>query len=497
MLTREPLAVLIVDDSESDFRAMRDLFVRSGDTHLTVQWAGSYADGLRAIVAGACDVCLVDYDLIGGSGLALAREAKRRGASAPIILLNGHDADALGDELHLAGVDDCLPKWHLTSALLDRSVRYAMERRKVLAHARRLEERFHNFAEHSRVIFFESDPWTQRLLYVSPAYESILGQSSEEACAAPRAWLEHVHEEDYARVTASFDRSPDEVLEFRIVRADGGVRWLRRRASAVRDAAGRVVRIVGTAEDVTALRDAQLHVSASNRIEMFGRLASGVAHDFTNMLTAIVCEAEHMTRSLAHDDPRRSAAQEIIGSSIRAASLTRQLLRFSSHRPRELRELDVNGVVEGIQRLLEGLLGTQLRVVVDLISDPGGVVADVAQLEQVLVNLVVNARDAMPAGGEVVIATRNARVESTNHDAACPEPGDYVVLSVIDQGTGMTEEIKARIFEPFFTTKSPDQGSGLGLACVRDIVERMGGAVVVRSELGVGSTFEAYLPRAR
>ncbi len=240
-----------------------------------------------------------------------------------------------------------------------------------------------------------------------------------------------------------------------------------------------------------ALRDAERKAAATTRFETLGRLVGGVAHDFNNMLTAIVCEAEQLKRSLDRSDPSHSGAQEIIRSSIRAAELTRQLLTFGRQRTFEAQQLELNGVVEGLSRMLQRLLGPGVRLESALCDDATVVEGELCQLERVVVNLVVNARDAMPTGGRVLVGTR---VEECFGEGEMPA-GEYVVLSVTDEGTGMTDDVRARLFEPFFTTKRPDEGAGLGLSSVRDIVERAGGIIVVHSEQGAGSCFEVFLPR--
>ncbi len=496
MIPMQPLRVLVVDDSEDEYQTTRDLLARASDSLFAVNWAPSHDAGLAAILQGTCDVCLVNYDLDGQPGLGLVHDAQRLGADTPIILLDAHDVHSLDEEIRLATADDCISKGQLTPALLERSVRHVVETNRLRAGAEESRTRWHTLTEHLSVVYFEGDPWSQRLLYVSPTYETMLGHSCAEACAAPRAWLAHVHADDYQRVLASFDDSPYDDLEFRVVRSDGAVRWFRRRLRTVRDASGRVSRVVGTAEDVTPLREAQRQAAATSRLEVLGRQVGAVAHDFNNMLTAVICEAEELKCARADDDGVQSGAQEIIDLSLRAADLTRQLLAFGRQRAYEPRLLDLNALVTGVERMLGRLAGADVALSTILPDDAGFVIADAGQMEQVVVNLVVNARDAMPTGGRLRIETRNVSVMS---DTVAPDnvrPGSYVVLSVSDEGTGMSDVVRARIFEPFFSTKAPDAGSGLGLSTVRDFVARSGGAIVVSTEWGRGSTFDVYLPSA-
>jgi PAS domain S-box-containing protein len=384
----------------------------------------------------------------------------------------------------------------LTTALLERSVRYAIELQRMRLLAQEAQRRFQALADSAHMIYFESDPVTKRLLYVSPSYEAIIGQSCADASGAPRAWLAHVHADDRARVVASLDEASYDSLEFRVARPDGRVRWLRLHAREVRDAGDRVLRVVGTAEDVSALRVAERRAAATNRLETLGRLAGGVAHDFNNMLAAIMCEAEQLRLQLDADDSMRSGIQAIIDASRSASHLTRQLLtvgRADASAPGELR---VSALVRRVERMLYHLVGTEIELVTNLPDDAGCVIAEASQVEQIVLNLVVNARDAMPNGGRLTIATGNVTIGPNYALEAGVVPGAYVVLSVTDDGVGMSADVRARIFEPFFTTKDRDGGSGLGLCTVRDLVERNGGAISVQTERDRGTTFIVLLPRA-
>jgi signal transduction histidine kinase len=226
-----------------------------------------------------------------------------------------------------------------------------------------------------------------------------------------------------------------------------------------------------------------------------GRLAGGVAHDFNNVLTAIFGYSDLLLDQFLPDDPRRSDVQEIRRAAERAAALTRQLLAFSRKQVMQPRLLNLNEVIASVQKLLERLIRED--VTLEVRADPQlvTVTADPGHIEQVLMNLAVNARDAMPDGGRLVIATRT---ETTTDDPTRPglQPGVYAVIEVTDTGTGMPEAVREHIFEPFFTTKEQGQGTGLGLATVYGIVKQAGGGIYVDSEVGNGSTFLVYLPQA-
>jgi two-component system, cell cycle sensor histidine kinase and response regulator CckA len=259
---------------------------------------------------------------------------------------------------------------------------------------------------------------------------------------------------------------------------------------------GRIVRVLGIGRDVSERIELEAQFRQAQKMEAVGRLAGGVAHDFNNLLTVIIGTAELMLADLIPGSPEYGDLEAIVGAGTRAADLTRQLLAFSRRQVLQPRILDLNVVVLDIQKLLERLLGEDVTLVAVTATDVGLVRADPGQLEQVIVNLAVNARDAMPSGGTLTISTANIEVDDAfvrNHPGVVAGP--HVMLSVRDTGTGMSEAIKSRVFEPFFTTKESGKGTGLGLSTVYGIVEQSGGHIWVDSVLGHGSTFTMCLPR--
>jgi signal transduction histidine kinase/ActR/RegA family two-component response regulator len=244
-----------------------------------------------------------------------------------------------------------------------------------------------------------------------------------------------------------------------------------------------------------ALRKSEEELRHSQKMEAVGRLAGGVAHDFNNLLTAIIGYAELIATRTTSNTLAKQNAELIRKAGEQAAALTRQLLAFSRKQILQPKVLDLNSLVVEMEKLLRRVIGERF----DLQSHPnaanGRVKADPSQLEQVVLNLGVNARDAMPRGGKLIITTENVRLDKTTAPQLSVVPGDYVMLSVTDTGAGMDEDTKSHIFEPFFTTKGPGKGTGLGLATVYGIVRQTGGGISVQSELGKGSTFRIYLPQ--
>ncbi|HVX65409.1 MAG TPA: ATP-binding protein [Bryobacteraceae bacterium] len=265
----------------------------------------------------------------------------------------------------------------------------------------------------------------------------------------------------------------------------------------LRDATGAVTGSITLAADVTYRKSLERQLQQSQRMEAVGRLAGGVAHDFNNLLTVITGYAYMLVEDLAGDPACRANAEEILRAVDRASALTKQLLAFGRRQVAQPKVIDVNDLVLNIDKMLRRLIGENIELLTALSPDAGKIHADPAQIEQVLMNLVVNSRDAMPEGGRITVETANATFDGQQDRNLLPAPpGQYVVLSVLDSGHGMDEETRAHIFEPFFTTKEQGKGTGLGLAQVYGIVKQSGGEIEVVSTPGQGTCIRLFLPRA-
>lgn len=278
-------------------------------------------------------------------------------------------------------------------------------------------------------------------------------------------------------------------------RKDGTSFWNGVALSPVKDAEGRVTNVVGVQTDVTGRRQLESQFLQAQKMEAVGRLAGGVAHDFNNLLSVILSYAELIVGELVPDDPTRADMLEIMTAAQRATDLTRQLLAFSRQQVLETKVLSVNRLLAGMEKMLGRLLGADIAVTMLPSADLHSIRADPGKLEQIMMNLAVNARDAMPQGGSLTIETANVELDEAyaaiHHGLTV---GSYVLLAVSDTGTGMDKDTLARIFEPFFTTKGQGKGTGLGLATVFGIVKQSGGHIFVYSEPGKGSTFKVYFP---
>ena len=337
-----------------------------------------------------------------------------------------------------------------------------------------------------------------RWYYVSPQIESILGYTADEWLADSTDWLRYVHTEDHHIVfeaEKASSRGEPFQAEYRLRRKDGQSIWVSDSAVVVRGSDSHRV-MEGIIVDITERKMLENQLQQSRRMEAVGRLAGGIAHDFNNLLTIINGYAEMALRRTGISSELKADIQQIGNASDRASVLVRQLLAFSRKQVLQPRPLDLNAIVEGLDKLLNRLMGADIEMITLCGANIGTVKADPAQIEQVIMNLVVNARDAMPNGGRLTLETSNVILDANYaRDHATVKPGPYVMLAVSDTGIGMDQETQAHIFEPFYTTKGGSRGTGLGLSTVYGIVKQSGGYIWVYSEPGKGTTFKVYLPR--
>jgi PAS domain S-box-containing protein len=371
---------------------------------------------------------------------------------------------------------------------------------------REIEERFRLIAETIEEAFWISDIESGRICYVSPGYERLWGRSVKSLYEDPASWRDAIHPEDREPVLTTLSRERAGLpfdIEYRIVRGDGAIRWVWDRGFPTKDHTGRITRYVGVARDITERKEAEkvrirleAQLLQAQKMEAVGRLAGGVAHDFNNLLTVINGYASMTLTSLSNHHPGREDLEEIVLAGERAADFARQLLAFSRRQVLQPEVLDLNVTVAAMNKMLTRLISEDIELVTITEPELGRVMADPGQIEQVIMNLVVNARDAMPMGGKLVIETANELVTSYYaHTRPGMHEGDFVTLSVSDNGCGMDKETLTRIFEPFFTTKEKGKGTGLGLCTTYGIVKQSDGYIGVQSEPGRGTTFKIYLPR--
>ena len=364
------------------------------------------------------------------------------------------------------------------------------------------EERYKYAARLSNDAIYDWDVASNRFEW-NEGLRELFGYAEEEIGTTIEWIVSLLHPEDTERVMGSFyavfekDGGSRWKAEYRLRRRDGRYASAEGRAYIVRGADGMAKRVIGAISDRTQQLSLEGQLRQSQKMEAIGRLAGGIAHDFNNILTVIRMSSEFLLTDMAESDEKYQDAREIMKASDRASGLTRQLLAFSRHQVLNPTVLSLNEIVSGMDGMVRRVVPENIQVSTDLQSDLYRVKADAGQIEQVMLNLVINAADAMPDGGKLSIRTANAAIDATfsawNIDVA---PGQYACLTVSDTGIGMDRDTVAKIFEPFFTTKDVGKGTGLGLATVHGIVSQSGGKIWVYSEPGLGTTFRIFLPRA-
>ena len=388
-----------------------------------------------------------------------------------------------------------MPDGNLLAVIRDLTARHEAEKA-----LRTAEERMRFALQSAHIGIWDMD-YTTRVLQWSDVMEEQYGLPPGTFGGTFEAFVERIHPDDRTTVLHIAENALKTGTDFafvnRTIRPDGTIRWLSCAGRTVMDEAGRPLRAVGISQDVTDRLTLEAQFQQAQKMEAIGRLAGGVAHDFNNLLTVILGFCELLLQNASPNSQARIDIGEIQNAGMRAAELTRQLLAFSRKQIIEPTVLDLNTVLTEMRPMLARLIREDVKVLLGARAGLAQIKADRSQLEQVIVNLAVNAQDAMPTGGTLTIEAANVEIDehyASMHFAI--EPGPYVVLTVTDSGTGMTPQVRDRLFEPFFTTKGPGKGTGLGLAMVHGVVTRCGGSVSVYTEVGRGTSFKVYFPRA-
>ena len=490
-----PIRLLLVEDSEDDaLLLLREL--KRGGYEPTHERVATEAGLAAALDRQSWDLVIGDHSMPGFSGIAALVLVRGRGLDVPFICVSGTITEDMAVAAMKAGASDWVSKSQLKRLVpaVDRELREAKGR----ATLRATEASYGTMVEQAPVGIYRSTP-EGNLLAVNAALVRLLGYDStdevlgltmgRDVYADPAERQRLVDRDTYT------DREYDEV-EATWKRKDGRLLTVQLSVRASRNAARRVEYYETFVRDVTEQRRLQTQLVQSQKMEAVGRLAGGIAHDFNNLLTVITTSCDLLLEDLDAKDPKREDVDQVRKAADGAAALTRQLLAFSRQQVLTPQVVNLGDVVYGVEKMLRRVIGEDVDLVTVLGADAGAVKADVGQLEQVLMNLAVNARDAMPTGGKLTIETANVEHDPdyAREQEAAPV-SRFVMLAVSDTGTGMDEATKARIFEPFFTTKELGKGTGLGLATVYGIVRQSGGFIWVYSEPGLGTTFKIYLPQ--
>jgi two-component system, cell cycle sensor histidine kinase and response regulator CckA len=501
-----PLRVLIVEDVEADAVLMLRQLDRGGYdvAHLRVDTA----DALRAALhEGQWDLLLSDFSLPTLDAMRVLEILNESGLDLPCIVISGTIEDEAAVSALKLGARDFISKDRLARLLpaISRELQEASDRRKkrsaeaALAEARR---RMQFALEATGVGTWELELPAEQAIW-SDVFERLHGRCVGTLGGTLDALLVTIHPEDRARIRSQIEvttrEAPDVQLLYRVVWPDQSVHWISGVGHMFFDQGGRAGRAAGTAMDITEQKRLEEQVRQAQRMESIGNLAGGVAHDFNNILTAILGHTTLLLEDCAHPIPPKhlqESLEEIKQASLRAAGLTNQLLAFSRKQIVQPRILNLNAVVDNLEPMLKRVIGEDVELSFSMADGLGTISADPGQVEQVVMNLIVNARDAMPRGGRITVETANIDLDdSYGRQHGAMTAGEYVMLTVSDTGVGIPPALLAKIFEPFFTTKPKGQGTGLGLATVYGIVKQHRGYVWVYSEEGKGTTFKVYLPR--
>jgi two-component system cell cycle sensor histidine kinase/response regulator CckA len=500
--SNSPGRVLVVDDSP----LVRKLVAtRLREAGYTVCEAANGVAALRMLHAnGAYDAVVTDLRMPSMDGFALLEAVRNQGIETEVIVLTGSLADdsAAAVRALRLGATDFLTKDRPDDAVgaVTRTIerrRYRDQLREAESTYRRAsEERFKALVENSSdgIALVGADG---TFLYLSASTLLVLGYAPEEL--AGRVSFDFVHPDDLAATRLLFQNVLDQPgtphrAAFRVLSKDGT--WRHLETTLVNRLDNPSIRaIVANFRDATERKVLEDQLRQAQKMEAVGRLAGGVAHDFNNLLTAILGYTSLLLRKDL-DDYVRPRIEQIQKAGEKATTLTSQLLAFSRKQVLQLKVLRLNDLVQDLEQMLRRLIGEDIQLLTITEEELGQVRADAGQLDQVLLNLAVNARDAMPTGGKLTIETANVELDAADAaEHAEMQPGAYVLLCVTDSGCGMDADARAHIFEPFFTTKEPGRGTGLGLSTVYGIVKQSGGHISVDSEPGKGTTFRIYLPR--
>jgi len=489
-MNTNPIRVLLVDDDEDDYILTRDWFGEFQGSGCDLSWVDNYDSAKEAIAQNQHDIYLVDYRLGIHNGLELLREAIANGCSAPIILLTGQGDREIDLEAMKAGAADYLEKSQLTAPLLERSIRYAIERKQT-EHKVRQQAALLDVATDAIFVRDLDD----KILFWNQAAQSLYGWSKEEAIG--KKTQELWQEKNLARLQEALRlliKNGSWQGELHQITAANKKIIVESRWTLVRDFAHQPQSILVVNTDITQKQQLEAQFLRAQRLESIGTLASGIAHDLNNVLAPILMTAQ-LLESQLKDERSRKLIPILISNAKRGANLVKQVLSFTRGIEGERTLLQFKHLIIEIQQIVKETFPKTIEITTRIPQNLWTISGDATQLHQVLMNLCVNARDAMPNGGMLKITAENLLVDQNyakmHIDAKI---GPYVVISVIDTGVGITNEILDRIFEPFFTTKELGQGTGLGLSTVLGIVKNHGGFINVYSEEGKGSKFKVYLP---
>ncbi|HMX94217.1 MAG TPA: response regulator [Elusimicrobiota bacterium] len=492
--------VLIVEDRPED-RELIEHELTKGKVAFESRATERRDEYLAALKEFKPDVVISDFALPQFDALEALSILRHYQPDIPFLLVTGAQSEEVAVECMKRGADDYILKStlkRLPSAVLNALKKRETEHQKEKAEEdlRAQEEQYRLIAEHTRDLIYLLDAKGQ-FTYLSPSFQKTLGYAPEELIGKKAFSLLHPDDKTAARKAfqEALESRTGRTVPYRCKMKTGAWVLFESVVSWAFDDKGVPNKAVIVSRDIDERKRLEEQVRQAQKMEAVGRLAGGVAHDFNNLLTAITGYSDLLLRSLDRMDPRRADVEEIKETAARAATLTQQLLAFSRRQITQPTVLDLNHVVSNLEKMLRRLIGEDIQLRTVLTPHIHRVRADLGQIEQIVINLGVNSRDAMPEGGKLVIETANREIQAGEEATGDIPPGHYAVLSVTDTGCGMDPKTLNHLFEPFFTTKEKGHGTGLGLSTVYGIVQQSGGHIRVKSALGEGTTFWIYLPR--
>ena len=485
-MTDRELRILLVEDNPPDARLIG--LMEQLPSAFRLERAARLSSGLELLASKSFDVALIDLSLPDSHGMAMLERIKQRKPDLPVVVLSGVDDEELAARAVRAGAQDYLVKGRVDSDGIGRSLRYAIERQRTEDALRVSEARNRALLDAIPDMMFRMDA-SGRYLDFKPSKDAPALPDELVNKTVGETFPDELAEQYQEHLRTAIETGKTQMFEYE-QRVNGEVEHYETRLVASgKDEALAIVR------NVTKSKRLEEQLRVSQRLEAVGRLAGGIAHDFNNLLTVISGNAVLGLMDFQDDVETRQTLEEISEAADRAANLTRQLLAFSRKQVIKPVPLDLNAMVQATQTMLRRLIGEDIALVSTLESGLDTIKADPAQIEQILMNLAVNARDAMPQGGKLIFETENVDVYETHIGQRMElRSGAYVMLAVSDTGVGMDAETRAKVFEPFFTTKERGRGTGLGLSTVYGIVKQSDGYIWVYSEPGMGTTVKIYFP---
>ena len=491
MVEKEQLHILVIEDDEDDYFLVRRLLSKARGITCSIDWAQTYDEGLERITAREYDVALIDYRLDAQTGIDLLREALQQGCETPMVLLTGQGDLRVDLEAMAAGAADYLVKGQIDAQLLERSIRYARERKRADVRIRDQAQLLDKARDAISAFDLEG-----RVIYWNKSAEETTGYRVEEVEGKRIGDKLYAGRQDTLQEVWEHVLSEGEWIgELQQTRKDGRTVVVESRWTLVRDAIGNPKSVLVIHTDITERKELETQFLRSQRMESIGTLVGGIAHDLGNLLVPVLLGVQVLEKRFEGDPSTTRTLQMISRSAQRGADMVKQVLAFARGVEGERVPMNPGQVIREIERISLETFPREISFMVEVPDDVWKIKGDATQIQQVLMNLTVNARDAMPDGGRISVTLENVDVGKehmrTNIEAKL---GPHVCITVTDTGEGIPPEVRDKMFEPFYTTKPVGKGTGLGLSTVYSIVKSHNGFVNVHSHPGQGTTFRIFIP---